>query len=128
MAITGPEEQLPQNFGEQTEFLHLYFTETEFFLTPTTIYYHFIKDHFPIKTFRRLIHLELCLNAKLFFSRVQHVVLSWEPPGCTQSVTRSWDERETCKAALPLEVVPEAGMSLSAFCLTVVGLSINFWK
>ena len=38
------------------------------------------------------------------------------------------DEKGTCKAALPLEVVPEAGMSLSAFCLTVVGLSINFWK
>ena len=79
-----------------------------------------------------------------------------EPPGCAQFVTRSWDERETCKtalphtglprgpevvpgtrsreekgtckAALPLEAVPGAGMSLSSFYLTVVGLSINFWK
>ena len=32
------------------------------------------------------------------------------------------------QAALPLEVVPGAGMSLSSFCLTVVGLSINLWK
>ena len=31
-----------------------------------------------------------------------------EPPGCTQSVTRSWDEKGPCKAALPLEVVPGA--------------------
>ena len=42
--------------------------------------------------------------------------------------TRSREERGTCKAALPLEVVPGADMSLSFFCLTVVGLSINFWK
>ena len=35
-------------------------------------------------------------------------VTCWELPGCTQSVTRSWDERGTCKAALPLEVVPGA--------------------
>ena len=41
-------------------------------------------------------------------------------------MTRSWDQR-TFKAALPLEFVPGAGMSLSSFCLTV-GLSINFWK
>ena len=31
-----------------------------------------------------------------------------EPPGCTQSVTRSHNNKETCKAALPLEVVPGA--------------------
>ena len=31
-----------------------------------------------------------------------------EPLGCAQSVTRSWDERGTCKAALPLGVVPGA--------------------
>ena len=31
-----------------------------------------------------------------------HFSLScWEPPGCTQVVTRSWDKRGTCKAALP---------------------------
>ena len=42
-------------------------------------------------------------------------------------MTRSWDQR-TFKAALPLEFVLGAGMSLSSFCLTVVGLSINFWK
>ena len=28
-----------------------------------------------------------------------------ETPGCAQSATRSWDERGTCKAALPLGVV-----------------------
>ena len=32
------------------------------------------------------------------------------------------------QAALPLEAVPGAGMSLSSFCLSVVGLSVNFWK
>ena len=39
---------------------------------------------------------ELCLGWAL-----QLCVTCREPPGCTQSVTRSWDERETRKAALP---------------------------
>ena len=29
----------------------------------------------------------------------------WEMPGCTQSMTSSWNERGTCKAVLPLGVV-----------------------
>ena len=41
------------------------------------------------------LSLVLCLS----FS---HFSLScWEPPGCTQVMTRSWDERGTRKAALP---------------------------
>ena len=72
-----------------------------------------------------------------------------EPPGCAQSLTSSWDERGTCEAVLSLGVVlgtrsrdekeparqlfPSGvsrgpDMSLSSFCLTVVELSINFWK
>ena len=41
-----------------------------------------------------------------------------ELPGCAQSVTRSWDERGTCKAALPLEVVP--GGLVCPFLLSVL--------
>ena len=59
-----------------------------------------------------------------------------ESPGNTETVARSRDERGTCKAVLPLRVVPGARyvpfLFLSyccwAFYLTVVGLSINSWK
>ena len=31
----------------------------------------------------------------------------WELPGCTQSMTKSWDKRGTCKAALPHMGLPQ---------------------
>ena len=37
-------------------------------------------------------------GVKLDWSDLVHC---WEPPGCTQSMTRSWDKRGICKAALP---------------------------
>ena len=91
---------------------------------------------------------ELCLGWAL-----QLCVTCREPPGRTQSVTRSWDERGTPKAALPHMGLPRgpglsppsrrdrkgpcrqrfpSRSSRGPVCpfplLSVVGLSSNFWK
>ena len=59
----------------------------------------------------------------------RQLFLTWGCPGGPVCPLRSRrDEKGTCKAALPLEAVPGAGMSLPSYCLAVVGLSINFWK
>ena len=57
----------------------------------------------------------------------QRVRLDWATEQQREITGSRRDEKGTCKAALPLEVVPGA-RCVPFFSLTVVGLSINFWK
>ena len=47
---------------------------------------------------------------------------------CTPLLGAAGKRKEPARQLFPLRLSQGPGMSLSSFCLTVVGLPINFWK